>query len=56
MDSTVNEELQETAIAFLKWARNTLENEPSTSETLSLVPQVTEVALKITESLKNLTF
>lgn len=53
MDSTINEELQETAIAFLKWARNTLENEPANFETMNLVPQVSEVACTIITHLRD---
>lgn len=44
MNMTIKQELEETAISFLKWARDTLENEPATFGTLSLVPQVTEAA------------
>ncbi|MBU5356124.1 hypothetical protein HUB98_09155 [Paenibacillus barcinonensis] len=53
MDTTIDKELQETAIAFLKWARNKIENEPVDIDTMSLVPQIAGVACNMITHMKD---
>lgn len=53
VETTIDKELQETAIAFLKWARNTLENDPVDNERISLVPEVAKVACHMITHLKD---
>ncbi|WP_338542781.1 hypothetical protein [Paenibacillus tundrae] len=53
MDTTIDKELQETAIVFLKWARNKLENESVDIDTMNLVPQIAGVACTMITNMKD---